>query len=238
MNGRIPELLVVMPVFNEQASVETVVREWIAMLGSVTPGFRILAIDDGSTDNTARILGDLQNEFGEQLEWLRRPNRGHGQTCVEGYRVALDRRIPFVFQIDSDGQSDPRYFAEFWTRRNDFDVIYGKRTRQDGLRRIAASLILRSALLMFARVDCVDANVPYRLMNAKACASAIHAIPDDIFLANVALAVALRKSTTVRHGFVPIGFPARHGGEPSVPFLKFASKGIELFAQLKKAGII
>ncbi len=238
MNGGIPELLVVMPVYNEQASVESVIREWMAELRTVTPEFRLLAIDDGSTDLTAGILGDLRNEFGEQLEWSSRPNRGHGRTCLEGYRRALDLGIPYILQIDSDGQSDPRHFSGFWELRHQFDVIYGKRSRQDGLQRIVASTVLRIALKCLAKADCVDANVPYRLMNTKACADGIQSVPEDLSLANVGLAVILKKSPSVRHGEVPIHFPPRRGGEPSVPLSKFAAKAIELFAQLKKAGII
>ncbi len=231
------KLLVVMPIHNEQASVEKVTREWFAELENTVGEFTLLAIDDGSTDDTPAILRVLAEHYGPRLEWISRPNRGHGQTCIQGYRIALDRGIPFLFQIDSDGQSDPKYFAEFWNQRNDFDVIYGKRNRQDGLRRVVASQVLRCCLRLFAKVDCVDANVPYRLMDTVSCAAAIRSIPEDLFLANVGLAVALGKSPSIRHGSIGIGFPPRHGGEPSVPFLKFASKAIELFAQLKKAGI-
>jgi len=156
---------------------------------------------------------------------------------MEGYRLAIDRGIPFILQIDSDGQSAPFHFHEMWSLRNDYDVIYGKRERSDGLRRVIASKVLRYALLILAKVNCVDANVPYRLMNTRSCAFAIRRIPEQIFLANVALAVLLRKQGEIRHGEIPISFPPRVGGEPSVPFRKFATKAVELFMQLKKAGI-
>lgn len=237
MSGHTPDLLVVMPVFNEQASVESVIREWFATLQSVSPDFQLLVIDDGSTDYTARILGDLRNEFGERLEWMSRPNRGHGQTCLEGYLHALELGIPFILQIDSDGQSDPRHFGEFWERRHQFDVIYGKRMRGDGLQRVVASSILRIALKWLAKVDCVDANVPYRLMNTDACAESIRRVPENLSLANVGLSVILKKNPSIRHGEVSIHFPPRRGGEPSVPLSKFAAKAIELFTQLRKAGI-
>jgi dolichol-phosphate mannosyltransferase len=50
----------------------------------------------------------------------------------------------------------------------------------------------------------VDANVPYRLMNTSACAVAIQSIPSNFDLANVALAVILRKNSAIRHGDVLI----------------------------------
>lgn len=230
-------LLVVMPVYNEQAAIEVVVREWVLELDQQVGNFILLVIDDGSTDSTRQILKRLEVEFGARLECISRPNLGHGQTCIQGYSIALERNIPFILQIDSDGQSDPQYFAQFWIRRKSFDVVYGKRRRSDGCRRVLASFTLRILLLIIARVNCVDANVPYRLMNTTSCADAIHKVPADLFLANIGLAVILRKSPSIRHGDLPIGFPPRRGGEPSVGFSKFAAKAFELFSQLKKAGI-
>jgi dolichol-phosphate mannosyltransferase len=232
-----PDLMVVMPVYNEEASIEAVVREWMSALLESDARFIFLILNDGSTDQTAAILANLKSDYGDALEFICRSNKGHGQTCVEGYRIALERDIPYILQIDSDGQSAPVHFHEMWSLRDGYDVIYGKRDRADGFRRVIASKVLRGALRILARVDCVDANVPYRLMNTRACAFAIQRIPDQIFLANIALAVLLRKNTAIRHGELPIRFPPRVGGEPSVPFRKFAAKAIELFVQLNKAGI-
>ena len=103
-----PELLIIMPVYNEQASVRKVVLEWFQEVENWTENFRFLAINDGSTDGTAKTLTRLQEQLGEKFEVLSRENRGHGQSCLQGYQIALDRQIPFVFQIDSDGQGDPQ----------------------------------------------------------------------------------------------------------------------------------
>ncbi len=228
-----PQLLVVMPVFTERESVARVILDWIPILQETAADFLLLAIDDGSTDDTADILTFLKSGVGDRLEIISRPNRGHGQTCLQGYRIAVERNIPFILQIDSDGQSDPRYFPDFWDIREHHDVIYGKRSRQDGSRRVIASFVLRTYLQLLAGVDCVDANVPYRLMDTTACAKSIATIPAEIDLANIALAVCLRRDSSIRHGTIPIGFPPRHGGESSVPFSKFATKASELFEQLK-----
>lgn len=237
MTCPLPPLLVVMPIFNEEASLEKVVAEWFLKLDQCVGEFTLLAIDDGSTDGTLGILKSLRTKLGPRLEWITRENRGHGQSCMQGYRIALDRKIPFILQIDSDGQSAPEHFGEFWAMRNDFHIIYGKRSRQDGVRRVIASSVLRYLLRFLANVDCVDANVPYRLMDSHACAEGIRQVPDDLLLANIGLAIILRKSPSIRHGALPISFPPRYGGEASVPFIKFAAKGFELFKQLKHAGI-
>lgn len=226
--------MIVMPVYNEQASVRKVVLEWFGEVENWTEDFVFLAIDDGSKDETLRVLERLREQLGERMRIVSRANRGHGQTCIEGYRIAIAEEIPWVFQIDSDGQCDPQYFFRFWRMREKFDVIYGERKkRDDGWRRMLASTVLKATLMAACGVFCVDANVPYRLIRTAVLANLLDRIPSNFNLANVALAVLLRKSPDVRHGSVPIHFRERYGGEPSVAISKFGEKARELVAQLR-----
>lgn len=235
MNVDSTELLLVMPVYNESASIRKVVNEWFSEIENWTSHFVFLVINDGSTDETGVILTQLQSRYGARFEVIQRENRGHGQSCLQGYRVAIERGIPYVFQLDSDGQCDPQYFFRFWRNREKFDVIYGvRRRRDDGLRRVIASMVLRLTLLLFARANCADANVPYRLMRTTTCAAAIGRIHERFFLANVALAVLLRHQAGVRQGTVSIHFRERYGGEPSVPLGKFATRAMQMVRQLKE----
>ena len=234
-DNSIPELMVVLPVYNEQASIRKVVLEWFNEILNWTTDFVMLAIDDGSTDNSAAFLRTLQKEVGECLRVVSRENRGHGQTCIQGYRTALDRGIPFVFQIDSDGQCDPQYFFRFWQQRNDTDVIFGiRRHRDDGWRRVLASSILRIFLFAATRVNCPDANVPYRLIRTSVLSDILPLIPEDFFLANVAVSVLLRRRPGTRHRYVPIHFCERYGGEPSIKLETFRSRAFELYRHLQK----
>jgi glycosyltransferase involved in cell wall biosynthesis len=226
------DLLLIMPVFNEQASVRKVVIEWFQEVENWTENFAFLAINDGSKDGTLHILQRLREQLGHRFEILDRENRGHGQSCLQGYRTACERGIPYVFQIDSDGQCDPQYFFRFWRDREKYGVIYGHRTRRDdGWRRVVASAILRMTLLLFARANCVDANVPYRLMKTEGLKDVLDRIPSDFFLANVGLAVVLRRAGW-KEGIVPIRFRERYGGEPMFGLNRFGVKGWELLKQL------
>nr|WP_295924135.1 glycosyltransferase family 2 protein [uncultured Dyadobacter sp.] len=229
-----PELAVVIPVYNEQDSIQKVISEWIPALEKWSPNFVILAIDDGSRDNSLAILYQLQAQYGQRLMIISRPNRGHGQTCLEGYHRAGELGARFVFQIDSDWQCDPRYFQAFWQLRNQALVVSGIRTsRDDGWKRIIVTKTLRLMLLLAFRVDCPDANVPYRLMQTDSIQNAILQIPVDFHLANVALAVLLRRDKSVTHSYVPIGFRERYGGEPSVKLPLFGRKAVELYRNIQ-----
>jgi glycosyltransferase involved in cell wall biosynthesis len=234
-SGATPELLAVIPVHNEEASIGKVVMEWFQTLGKSIERFAVLAIDDGSTDGTLRLLHQLQELLGPRFEILSRPNRGHGQTCIQGYRIAIGRGIPYVFQIDSDGQCPPQYFCELWRKRHQCDVIYGRRTRRDdGLRRRLVSHVVRLLLLLRFGTNCVDANVPYRLMRTAAIAPVLDRVSRDFSLANIALAVLLRRTPGISHGAVPIHFRERYGGEPTVRFEKFGTEALKLYRQINE----
>jgi glycosyltransferase involved in cell wall biosynthesis len=228
-----PDLAIILPVFNEQASVRKVVLEWFQEIENWTENFSFLCFNDGSNDDTHKILKRLNEQLGSRLEVLNHTNRGHGQTCLTGYRLACERHIPHVLQIDSDGQCDPQYFFRFWRLREKFDVIYGIRARRDdGWRRVLASLILKTVLLANQRVHCADANVPYRLIRTEKLLPIIKKIPTDFFLANVALAVLLKKARWTHH-HIPIRFRERYGGEPSVKLGKFTEKAFQLHYNFK-----
>lgn len=230
-----PELLVVIPVYNEQASIDEVVREWMEELDRCCRSFAVLAIDDGSKDESLATLRQLQERWGERFQIITRPNRGHGQTCLEGYRRAAAVGAPYVFQIDSDGQCDPRFFPGMWQLREKFSVVYGVRTtRDDGLTRIFVSRVLRLMLLVAFQVNCRDANTPYRLMRTNEVMWAVNRIPPDFGLANIALAVLLAGDRKCSHGFVPICFRQRSGGQPSVKASMFGRKAFELYRDIRK----
>lgn len=228
-----PQLAVVMPIFNEQASIRKVVHEWFEEVQNWTEEFVFLALDDGSQDATPSLLLRLRQELGTRLQVISHPNRGHGQTCILGYRQALLSKASWILQIDSDGQCDPQYFFRFWNKRGNYDVILGHRVRRDdGWQRVMASQVLRWTILLFAKTYCRDANAPYRLMSAESLRRSLQRIPKNFFLSNVALAVLLKRDRSIRQGFVPIRFRERYGGEPSVPLRTFGWRGLELIRSL------
>lgn len=227
------ELCVVIPVYNEEESIRQVVEEWDAEVSRYTRDFLLLVINDGSTDGTTHVLEQLQCQLGPRLKVIHQTNCGHGQSCLAGYRWAGEQAFRFVLQVDSDGQSDPQFFHDVWSRRNDCDVIYGRRvTRDDGWRRALASGVVKWVVWAVNHVWCVDPNVPYRLMRAELLPPLLPRIPADFNLANVALAVLLKQSPGVRHGAVPINFRKRYGGQAKVRLGQFGGKACELVRQL------
>ncbi len=225
-------LYVVMPIYNEQASIGPVVREWKECLDRVAPDHCLVILNDGSKDKTAEVLAEIAAST-PSVEIINKPNSGHGRTCVYGYGEAIARGAHWVFQIDSDGQCDPRYFEAVWAQRKLYAAVYGKRVdRDDGLPRKVISWFCRLATHVATGVPVRDPNVPYRLMRADVLGPAIVDFPQDFGLANILVSVVLQKGLGARMGFVDIGFRDRSGGEPSVKWTKFITEGWKLYSAL------
>ncbi|HEY1794229.1 MAG TPA: glycosyltransferase family 2 protein [Opitutaceae bacterium] len=233
MTNAPPELVLIVPVYNEADAIVPVLAEWRAELErTVGKGrYLILVVDDGSRDETPARLAALD---WPELRVHTHANRGHGQSCLVGYIEAERIGAPYLFQIDSDGQCDPAYFAKVWEPRGRAASVYGRRTsRDDGPARRVVSAVLRASLKLARGTKLNDTNVPYRLYRTPLAAAAARRIPADFNLANIAMALLLEPE-----GFaeVPIHFRDRTGGHPSVSLWGFAPKALRLHRDLARLG--
>ena len=223
-----PDLVVVVPVFNEESVIVSVLQEWRDEVARVVPHFQLLVINDGSTDGTLKALSALN---WPELTVISHANRGHGQSCLVGYLEAARIGAPFVFQIDSDGQCDPAAFRSIWERRQEAPAVYGRRiTRDDGPSRRLITRVLRWSLKLLRHTRLNDTNVPYRLYHTSVAASAAREVPTTFDLANIGLALKLEPQGFVE---VPIHFRDRVGGHASVRYWGFARKARRLFQDLR-----
>lgn len=215
---------IVMPAYNEEANIEQVVRAWYPLLEGRGAGSRLVVADSGSTDRTDAILQDLQKEL-PKLEILTDTEKQHGPKVLALYRYAIGKNADYVFQTDSDGQTEPEEFAGFWNRRHDADGIFGYRSkREDGLSRAFVEKVVCFLLWWFFRVRVPDANAPFRLMRSDVLARYIGKIPENYALPNIML------TTWFVHGgervqFREISFRPRQGGTNSIDVRKIAGIG-------------
>lgn len=225
------ELVLVIPTYNEAGSVGGVIREWHEVIRKCIPSgdFKILAIDDGSTDDTLNVLQEAGSLYSE-LTVHSQPNRGHGQSCLEGYKLAAAMGGEFTMQIDSDGQCDPVFFPDFWKKRGSL-CLYGRRfQRGDGILRKCISLCLRWVLYATVGTRLHDANVPYRIYPALWAAEAAGRVPPTFDLANIAVALLLEPKGSEE---LPISFRRRSGGDASVKWVGFIRKAGRLLQDLR-----
>lgn len=221
-------LFIVIPAYNEQDNIRQVVNDWYPIVEKFGTDSRLVVIDDGSRDDTYKILQELARKM-PKLTALTKPNGGHGATVLYGYKYALSNGADYVFQTDSDGQTLPSEFEPFWIAKNKYDITIGYRNkRRDGISRILVTKILRLVVHICFRVYVLDANTPYRLMSAATLRENIKYIPDDFFLTNVALSAIYKKRRQKVH-FIPISFRPRQGGRNSINLFKIVKVGLSSF---------
>jgi dolichol-phosphate mannosyltransferase len=231
------ELAVVMPIYNEEANIAGVVAEWTATLNGLGITYVLLAMNDGSRDGTSAVLQRLALAQPGQIVPVEKANSGHGRTCRAGYEMAIARGAAWTLQIDSDGQCDPQYFAEFWQSRAEADVIFGlRKSRDDGLIRVLISEACSMATSLLTGLDLKDANVPYRLVRTEALQRALTRIPADFDMQNVALTLALKRDHSLRWRYIPIHFRNRQGGTNSINLRRILGMGLTLVTSLRQIG--
>jgi glycosyltransferase involved in cell wall biosynthesis len=160
----IPELDVVLPVHNEGGTIEATLREWFAEL-SPRLAVNFIVCEDGSTDDTKDILRTCARDLPMALR-LGEERKGYSPAVIDGLKAS---RAPYVLAVDSDGQCDPADFWQFWQRREDFDVIIGRRTRRaDPWFRRAMSGAFKLWYRALLGVPIADPSCPYVLVRRAA----------------------------------------------------------------------
>ena len=130
-NEKKHSLSVVIPFFNEAELVSDVLRE----IRSILPTAEIIAVDDGSTDGTGKIISDLNDIRLISLQ----KNCGQSAAMYAGLRAAKGELIAMM---DGDGQNDPAEIPKLVAAMSSADVVFGvRKNRQDTKSRLIASKI-------------------------------------------------------------------------------------------------
>lgn len=144
---RVPELSIVIPVFNEEQSVGPLHAEIEQAL--VDFDYEVLFIDDGSTDNSFNVLTDIQQNHDNVR--LIRFRRNFGQTAAmsAGFKYA---RGKIIIPMDADGQNDPADIPKLVAKLNEgYDIVSGwRKERKDNA--VTRTLPSRIANWMIGRI--------------------------------------------------------------------------------------
>ena len=231
-------LYIVIPAYNESANIKKTIEQWYPVVEKHNDKgrSRLVVINDGSKDNTYELLCTCAKDR-PLLVPLTKPNGGHGPTLLYGYRYAIDQDADYIFQTDSDGQTDPAEFEQFWNQRGRYDAVIGNRTeRGDGKSRKFVENVVCFLLRLIFGVKVPDANAPYRLMKADLVAQYIGKLPESFNIPNIMLTTFfVYYKEKVK--FIPITFKPRQGGTNSINVKKIVKIGwqaVRDFRKLKK----
>ena len=101
---------------------------------SLSGGYHLLIVDDGSPDGTADIIKGLQTEFGGRLNILERKGKlGLGTAYIAGFKWALQHEYDYIFEMDADFSHKPEDLERLYEACiHGADVVVGSRYTRGG----------------------------------------------------------------------------------------------------------
>lgn len=159
----------VVPAFNEEKTIASVVRGII----STIPQAKVLVIDDGSTDSTAR-----ESERAGAVVISHPLNKGNGACLKTALRFI---KGGLVAVIDGDGQHDPADLTKLINRLDEYDLVVGSRTFNSdsgSYLRNAGNIILTKLASFLAERDIADLTSGFRAFKHEIACKFIHIYPN------------------------------------------------------------
>lgn len=226
-------IYIVMPAYNEEDNINAVVEAWHPILTGKSEKSRLVIADSGSSDSTHTILTKLQAQ-NPQLEVLSDTGKQHGPKLIALYNYAIAQGADYIFQTDSDGQTNPKEFEAFWELRSEYDVVLGHRNvRGDGKSRDLVEKVVCLLLRIYFGVKVPDANAPFRLMKTSVVEKYMDRFDADYNLPNIMLTTFFayyKEKLTFR----TITFKPRQAGNNSINIPRIVKIGFKALGDFRK----
>ncbi len=155
--------ILIIPAYNEGKSIERVVRN----VQENFPQYDYIVVNDGSTDNTAKVC--MRNGF----NFLDLPeNVGLSGAFQAGMKYAYYNGYDCAVQYDGDGQHDARYIADMVAlmEQGDYDIVIGSRfveKKKPKTLRMLGSNLISAAIKLTTRCTVKDPTSGMRLYNRR-----------------------------------------------------------------------
>ena len=223
-----PILYIVIPCYNEQAVLPVTAPLFLekikslAAAGKISEESRVLFVNDGSRDDTWKIIKGLSQEDQHYLGISQSRNRGHQNAVLAGLMEARDR-CDITISIDCDGQDDINAMDEMVEKYLEgYDVVYGVRSSRETdsfFKRFTAQSFYKLLSAMGAEV--VYNHADYRLMSARVLKEFANFKEVNLYLRGLVPLVGFR-STTVSYSRAE-----RIAGESHYPLKKMLGLAID-----------
>jgi dolichol-phosphate mannosyltransferase len=214
-----PNVLVVVPTYNERDNLPVLVRAVMSR-----DGYRLLVVDDASPDGTGQIADELAREYAGRIDVMHRTGpRGLGRAYIDGLRAAIaDGRADLICQMDADLSHNPDYLPALAAGAATNDVVIGSRYLHGvsvvnwPLHRIFLSAFANKYIRTVTRLTPRDCTSGYRCWRREALAKLPLAgmVSDGYAFLVEMLYEATRRGCRI--GEVPIIFVERAQGHSKV----------------------
>jgi glycosyltransferase involved in cell wall biosynthesis len=162
-----PGLTVFFPAYNDAGTIASLVITSVKVAATLTPDYEVIVINDGSKDDTAKILDELARIYPDHVRVVHhQKNRGYGGALRSGFAAASK---DFVFYTDGDAQYDPAEMALLWEKMTDgVDLVNGwKISRSDPMHRIIIGRIYHHMVKILFGLKVRDVDCDFRLMRRR-----------------------------------------------------------------------
>lgn len=213
------KVLIIIPAYNEEANIlKTIKKIDNVKIDKIKIDY--IVINDGSTDNTKKIL--IENNL-NHINLIN--NLGIGGAVQTGYKYALYNDYDIAIQFDGDGQHDANYFKNLIDPilKEDYDFIIGSRFighetsfKSTGMRRIGIK-VLSFLIKMFTSVEIKDVTSGFRAANKKTIKMFALEYPTDYPEPETNLLV-IKKKFKVKE--IPVKMFERENGQSSINAFK------------------
>ena len=167
----VPELSLVVPVYNEASSLTPFHQELCAVMAELGGSYEIIYVDDGSTDETGAMLTRLAGEAPHIRHVALARNYGQSSAMQAGFDAARGRIIGC---LDGDQQNDPHDIAQMLETmaETDADVVSGwRRDRHDSAPRVVLSRCANRLISWLTGVALHDHGCSLKLYRREALAN-------------------------------------------------------------------
>lgn len=115
-----PRILIVIPAYNEAKFIGRVIED----ISAATPNIPILVVNDGSTDDTRRVVQHYDVSLVEHQQ-----NFGKGEAIKTAFSFAQQNKFDWIIFLDGDGQHPPQYLSDFVEKisHDQVDAVLGNR---------------------------------------------------------------------------------------------------------------
>ena len=161
----IEELSVFFPCYNEEKNIKNTVSKAVKVLKKVAKKWEIILINDGSKDNTAKVIEQIKKEYPKEISIItHNPNRGYGAALKSGLYNAKYDWITFT---DSDGQFDFEEITKFIDKqqKTKADIVIGYYlSRQVSKATILTSKIWEIIVFILFGLKVTDIDCAFKLI--------------------------------------------------------------------------
>ena len=156
---------IVIPLFNEEKNIKNLIDEIYYFLEKQTYDYEIVLVNDGSTDETKKIIEEIKNKNPYKIKLLKNSkNFGQSFSLINGINKS---KFDTIISLDGDGQNNPKDIPRLinkYISNKDVSLVGGIRVnRKDSFIKKISSVIANKIRIFFLNDGCLDTGCSLKI---------------------------------------------------------------------------